>query len=491
MFEDMWMHERCGYAEVTDEDAEAEPNNRDIDLIRWANERALSSRSRLGTLAAPRTTAQSPSIAEDVRVIARYALGEPEDPMRGSNQYTDAFASYVRWLNISRPDLVAGGDDAVLLRLSHDGLKTLGEAQAVAARFAIHMHSSGLKGTTLTSALRTMKRVFFLRGSETAESLWSTQSNPLLALANVGCRLSAAEEKELIKGRISRKPDAILSEMQAWLRERLWTTPWHTDAGMNSRGAFACLVLGIDFALRPSNLLRGDKRRVRGEVVRNPHVLLGAEVIFVVEGETGEEHVSAALLRTKLKGDYGGYVEEKDVERVTCCLFRILTSKTTTGVGTAEATSAGARLRYLGRRTTREETHLVVLACWCANCGARDEEPIFSRIGPQSHRRRYLTRKDIVQPLKEAATHLGFNPDRYTAKSMRVTYASVAEAAEVPLEEINQTGWAPGSVVGSAVYSRALHARNTAVLLTPDREGLIERAIAQSTVRVLSQGSTA
>ena len=192
VLENMWMHERCGYAEVTDEDAEAEPNTRDIDLIRWANERVLSSRSRLGTLAAPRTTAQSPSMAEDVRVIARYALGEPEDPMRGSNQYTDAFASYVRWLNISRPDLVAGGDDAVLLRLSHDGLRTLGGAQAVAARFAIHIHSLGLKGTTLTSALRTMKRAFLLRGSETAESLWSTQSNPLLALANVGCRLSAA-----------------------------------------------------------------------------------------------------------------------------------------------------------------------------------------------------------------------------------------------------------------------------------------------------------
>ena len=78
------------YAEVTDEDADAGADSGDLELIRWANERARKSRSRLGMLAAPPASALSLSIADDVRAIARYALGEPEDPMRGSNQYADA-----------------------------------------------------------------------------------------------------------------------------------------------------------------------------------------------------------------------------------------------------------------------------------------------------------------------------------------------------------------------------------------------------------------
>ena len=76
---------------------------------------------------------------------------------------------------------------------------------------------------------------------------------------------------------------------------------------------------------------------------------------------------------------------------------------------------------------------------------------------------------------------MGLNPDSYTAKSMRVTYASIAMAAQVPVDEMNRTGWAPGSRVGSSVYSRTMHERNTAAIMKPELEESIEKVIAHST----------
>ena len=80
-------------------------------------------------------------------------------------------------------------------------------------------------------------------------------------------------------------------------------------------------------------------------------------------------------------------------------------------------------------------------------------------------------------PLKEGAQALGLDPARYSGKSMRVTYASVALAANVPLEERNAIGWAPGSHMAATVYSRAAQTRNTAAVLSPEKVGDIERAI--------------
>ena len=94
-----------------------------------------------------------------------------------------------------------------------------------------------------------------------------------------------------------------------------------------------------------------------------------------------------------------------------------------------------------------------------------NEEPIFARIGPQSHRRRYLTKRDIVSPLKAAAVELGLDPTLYSARSMRVTYASVATAAAVPMAEINRVGWSSQSNIAKTVYSRAIETRNTSAVM--------------------------
>jgi hypothetical protein len=121
-------------------------------------------------------------------------------------------------------------------------------------------------------------------------------------------------------------------------------------------------------------------------------------------------------------------------------------------VSAAESTEAVSRIRYLGRRTPMEECHLLAFTCWCANSGIVDDEPIFARIGPQSRRRRYLTKRDIVNPLKNAAIELGLDPALYSAKSMRVTYASVATAASVPSAKMNRVGcWSTQSNVARTV----------------------------------------
>ena len=190
-----------------------------------------------------------------------------------------------------------------------------------------------------------------------------------------------------------------------------------------------------------------------------------------------ETVVTSYHVREFLQLGQGQVLQEDTNTNLSHALFTILSSKTTTMVSATEGADAGGRTRYLGRRTREEEQHLIALLCWCANCGCHRDEPLFSRIGPKSKRRRYLTGKDLVGPLKEGTQALGLDPARYSGKSMRITYASVALAANVPLDERNAIGWAPGSHMAATVYSRAAQTRNTAAVLSPEKVGDIERAI--------------
>jgi hypothetical protein len=428
-------------------------------------------------------------LSDSVSALARHALGETERTLE-TGVYGDAFGTYVRWVisRVDRPSELT--QDDVLLNPPPLGriVSNLSEAQVFIASYSVYLYEQRIKASALVTALRNLKYAFYLRGSPLADSLLSADHNPFLSLALRGSRLTAEEETDLMRRRISRKPDAILTNMQDALRTTLWNgTSWNTDAGMDQKGAYACLMLGIDFALRPSNLLRGDKRRVHGEMVRNPHVLMASEVQFVIidsthEPDAVEVRIEATMLRQYLLIPDGAYASESDVSAVSHCLFRILTTKSTTMVSAAESTEAASRIRYLGRRTPMEECHLLAFTCWCANSGIVDDEPIFARIGPQSHRRRYLTKRDIVNPLKNAAIELGLDPALYSAKSMRVTYASVATAASVPSAEMNRVGWSTQSNVARTVYSRAIETRNTSAVMIPTMVREIELAITQASV---------
>ena len=453
----------------------------DNTLIAWARERSTVSRSRIGKLGVSEGVTTQANLSDCVSALARHALGVTEQ-ISESGVYADAFGTYVRWVHScsNRPSELTLKD--VLLDPGRVATN-LAEAQVYIARYSVFLYEQQIKASSLVTALRNLKYAFYLRGSMSADSLFSAEHNPFLSLALRGSRFTAEEEKELMSRRIARKPDAILSNMQESLRTTLWIrTVWNTDSGMDKKGAYVCLMLGIDFALRPSNLLRGDKRLVRGIMVRNPHVLLASEVQFVLNSdlEAVEERVSAALLREHLKIPDGTFVNETDLTVVSHCLFRILTTKSTTMVSAVESTEAASRIRYLGRRTPMEECHLLAFTCWCINTGVVNEEPIFARVGPQSHRRRYITKRDIVNPLKVAAVELGLDPTLYSARSMRVTYASVATAAAVPMAEMNRVGWSSQSNVAQTVYSRAIGTRNTSAVMIPTMVDEIERSISQS-----------
>ena len=441
----------------------------------------MVSRNRIGKLGVSERDTKQANMSDSVSALARHALGVTEQTSE-SGVYADAFGTYVRWVHSH-----CNGPSELTLKdvLLNPGrvAANLAEAQVYIARYSVFLYEQQVKASSLVTALRQLKYAFYLRGSISADSLFSTDHNPFLSLALRGSRFTAEEEKELMIRRIARKPDAILSNMREALRTTLWShTVWSTDSGMDKKGAYVCLMLGIDFALRPSNLLRGDKRLVRGIMGRNPHVLLACEVQFMVNSDldAGEERVSASLLREHLKIPDGMYVNESDLAMVSHCLFRILTTKSTTMVSAAESSEAASRIRYLGRRTPMEECHLLAFTCWCVNSGVVNEEPIFARIGPQSHRRRYLTKRDIVSPLKAAAVELGLDPTLYSARSMRVTYASVATAAAVPMAEINRVGWSSQSNIAKTVYSRAIETRNTSAVMIPTMVDEIERSISQS-----------
>ena len=56
--------------------------------------------------------------------------------------------------------------------------------------------------------------------------------------------------------------------------------------------------------------------------------------------------------------------------------------------------------------------------------------------------------------LKEGAAHAGFDPKRYSSKSLRGGFATAAAAAGVPADELNlRGGWAQGSKVPGTYYT--------------------------------------
>lgn len=75
-------------------------------------------------------------------------------------------------------------------------------------------------------------------------------------------------------------------------------------------------------------------------------------------------------------------------------------------------------------------------------------------MGPVMNQVWNITNGDIVGRLRDAAISIRLDPDKLSAKSMRVTYSTV--------------GWVAGSNVASVMYNKAASIRNTAALSLDD-----------------------
>ena len=439
----------------------------------------MSSRSRIGQLSVGAASERHRSPEARISHLARWSL-HMTPGQEWSNADRDTFASYVRWIHNHFPEVSDWSTGQYLLKEGPTGANLV-EGQLTVAEYSAYLIGAGFKGRRLSQALISLRRCFILSGVTTSEDLFSGERNSMLAMVNRIGKLSILEERAAIEARLKDAKLPILQNMRILLRRRLWNdTSWADDAGLVHKGAYVCIMLGLDFGMRPSNLLRGDYRKYQGIRMRNPHCLRMKELCFVVEAVYGENDETEE--KVIMAHEWGEYVLERKSFKPDYAIFRLLSTKTTTRLKDSDKVEAAGKARYLGRRTPEESDHLDALAEWCQMCRSGAEDPVFARYGIKSRRQKFLRSTDVVGPLRSAAIELGMDPQRFSSKSMRVTYASVASAAEVSSDEMTSMGWSKGSKVPHSVYSRAAIVRNTSALSLDDDLGEIERAIRLSSV---------
>lgn len=443
-------------------------------MLSWARDRGALARSRVGKLGEGEAACHG-TLGARVGRLARFGAGLPAG-QPWSAPLQDVFGTYVRWLRSWFEDSEPRTQEAYLLN-DHPRVQTTSEAQLVIAEFAMYLFESGLKRSAMQRALSDLRQCFALSGSPTTDVLFTPSANHALGSVLQGAIPSAAEERVRIEEQLARRKDPILGDMRAQLRSTLWdSTAWDTDKGFTSKGIYVCIVLGADFGMRPSNLLWGTIRARGGTAVKNPHFLRMREVSFV----TREQVVTLAHeLRSSFTPSGKGIDDAVNtaISGIAHAAFRMATSKVTARLSSDHKTEMAARVKFLGRRTREESEHLDALIEWCVRTGNAENDPVFCRVGAEHRRLRYLRSKDINERLREAAISLGLDPRKFSSRSMRVTYASVSAAAGVPVEEVNDMGWARGSQTATNAYSRAAQVRNTSALMTPDRGEAIEGAI--------------
>ena len=348
------------------------------------------------------------------------------------------------------------------------------EGKIIAAEFGSTLAQKGVIGPTWVRAISDLRSVLHDNGCLLgADQVASTANNHLLALTKKGQRKS---EKGGDRGRITeairRQALPIVKTMFEHLYQTLWRPGnWTDGPSIDSSGAYAGLVLGTDYGMRPSNLLRGDWLiDENGEKTRNTHYLRKNDMSWSFHARNpGEDSIvtkggSSKEIRRALGICSDRPLSEADAtERVIELYFRMTTSKTTGTTGD-RGLSAGSVLRMLGRRNPEELRHLVCILLWAVNADPKDQDDcFFFRSVPRA---KFIKKKAMVDGLRSSATALGLDPRNYMAKSMRTTYATHAASAGIPLAETNRmAGLVPTSTMAVNVYNMGQSGLTTALLM--------------------------
>jgi hypothetical protein len=129
-----------------------------------------------------------------------------------------------------------------------------------------------------------------------------------------------------------------------------------------------------------------------------------------------------------------------------------LTSKTTRG-----SKITAPKPVMLLRRSAQESSLVDHLCEWFDNSPLlTSADHLLCRYDPQAQgRARQPRRKEIVTAIKACATDLGYNPTRFSSKSLRIGFATYANANGVDTDARNyRAGWSAGSTVPEAYYAK-------------------------------------
>jgi hypothetical protein len=347
------------------------------------------------------------------------------------------------------------------------------EGLLIVAEFAAHLMQQGLSKPQLDKAVSDLRSVLLSNGCRLgAEQLTGTATNPLLARVKKGHRGNIIETRTRLNESAHKQALPIIKEMLQLLFGVLWVPgDWTDRISIDGCGYYGLIVLGINYGIRPSNLLRGDwKRDSNGERIRNPHFLRKQDMIWILFDETNPnapfviKGSSSQTLRSTLNLPRSGFIPMEQSSKYPQALkFHLLSSKTTQTTKD-RGLAAGTLLRTLGGRNEEEKRHLNCLFSWALNADPHDTmECFFARSTPSE---KYLLKKELVGHLRDSAASLGLDPKNYTAKSMRTTYMTYAAEAGIPMEETNRmAGLVPNSRMSETTYNMGTAGLTTALLM--------------------------
>jgi hypothetical protein len=245
---------------------------------------------------------------------------------------------------------------------------------------------------------------------------------------------------------------SMANEIQA----RCWDDlGWATSEDLDKRVVHLAIHLSLDCGNRISNVTAPDGKKA------NDHGIKAGSVVAIVKeyGDSLEERIAGGpalyahmlLHRTHpLPGSVREFATA--FPQVTGFELTHYTTKTTRG---SKITSAKPVLLL---RRSAQESRLVDQLCEWFDHAPRltAEDHLLCRYPPQgTGKGRQPRRKEIVAAIKACAQALRYDPTRFFSKSLRVGFATYANANGVGADARNyRAGWSAGSAVPDAYYAK-------------------------------------
>jgi hypothetical protein len=248
----------------------------------------------------------------------------------------------------------------------------------------------------------------------------------------------------------------LILPMANWVQEHYWDgRGWETKADLDHRVIHLAIHLSLDCGNRVSNVTAPDGKKAEDHGIK-----AGSVVAIIKEfADSPEQRIAGGPvlyehLLLHRANPLPGSVREFPTRfpQVTGFELTHLTSKTTRG---SKITTPKPVM--LLRRSQQESCLVDQLCDWFAHSSKlASEDHLLCRYDPEAQgRARQPRRKEIVTAIKACATDMGLNPARFSSKSLRVGFATYANANGQAKDARNyRAGWSAGSTVPDAYYAK-------------------------------------
>jgi hypothetical protein len=273
--------------------------------------------------------------------------------------------------------------------------------------------------------------------------------------ARKACSRSADEARAHNRNRVRLDKSPVTQDVLAQIRSLYWEgRSWTSRVDLDARGVWIAVAIGFDCGTRVGNITKQDGPN------REDHCIRSSDLTFEVSSLGGEPRRLGGVeaMRNEISG---GRLLPSDVSRAW---LTFVSSKTMRHL------KSQMEPKLIGRRTQAEDQLLSDLVEWTVHSGTKDLDELATRY--IDGQRRSTTRKEVSAAVKQGAAAAGKDPSRYSTKSLRGGFSTVAFEADLPEVEINlRGGWVPNSKVSRSSYAtRAATSRGGMSLVGSPRD---------------------